>query len=103
MDSVIYVLFILVCLGARYLCMSLTQSNPYSIRIPKPLPEARPESPVESRPSKAFLGKDFGMIMKDDNGYMKSAMLIGDPGLGALQESHNINVGILGGDSTYQL
>ena len=43
------------------------------------------------------------MIMKDDNGYMKSAMLIGDPGLGAFQESHNINVGILGGDSTYQL
>ena len=67
------------------------------------MPETRPESLVESRPSQAFLGKDFGMIMKDDNGYMRSAMLIGDPGLGAFQESHNINVGILGGDSTYQL
>ena len=35
------------------------------------------------------------MIMKDDNGYMKSAMLIGDPGLGAFQESHKISVGVL--------
>ena len=35
------------------------------------------------------------MIMKNDNGYMKSAMLIGDPGLGAFQESHRINVGVL--------
>ena len=66
------------------------------------MPETTPDFPVESRPSQAFLGKDFGMIMKDDNGYMKSAMLIGDPGLGAFQESHNINVGVLGGFSTFK-
>ena len=39
------------------------------------------------------------MIMKDDNGYMKSAMLIGDPGLGAFHEGNGINVGILQLDS----
>ena len=43
----------------------------------------------------AFLGKDFGMVMKNDNGFMKSATLIGDPGLGAFQESHRINLGVL--------